>query len=181
MPPVTGRRLLIALALFVGTWVVVRATHTAVAAATIVALAVAIGSLLLRSASANGDQPPESDSGAAISTTGGSKAVRVRSRRSGLSPGITAALSLAALVGGIALRSHYQSMATICNSSLGTLGQSVDAQAQSTCTTDSTLAIVGLVLLIVGGLCLVSAVLALMYSGQKGQGGGGWKPLDPPK
>jgi hypothetical protein len=82
-------------------------------------------------------------------------------RYSAVLNGLAVLGSLAALITGIVLRSHYEPIKHACSSGLGTLGQAFAATAQQQCSRDSDLAGVGLALIGVGICCLGLALLNL--------------------
>ncbi|HST54337.1 MAG TPA: hypothetical protein VLJ42_00380 [Solirubrobacteraceae bacterium] len=73
----------------------------------------------------------------------------------------SAAGGVAALVAGLVMRSHYEPIKRLCDSGLGALGQAFNPSAQQHCSLDSSLAVIGTCLAIVGVCTLGLALLNL--------------------
>ena len=73
--------------------------------------------------------------------------------------GLTGVGSLAALIGGLVLHSHYEPIKQVCDSGVGALGQTLSTSAQSHCSLDSSLAEYGIWIAVIGGFLLAVAVV----------------------
>jgi hypothetical protein len=71
-------------------------------------------------------------------------------------------IGLLALIGGLVLHGHYEPIKQVCDSSLGALGQALEPSAHSHCSLDSTLAELGTVATILGGVILAGVLLTVI-------------------